>query len=49
MTGEKRRRAWQRGFNAESLAAWTPRLKGYRILARRLRTPAGEIDIVARR
>lgn len=25
------------------------RLRGYRILARRLRTPAGEIDLVARR
>ncbi len=45
----KRRRAWLRGMAAESLAAWVLRFKGYRILARRLRTPAGEIDIVARR
>ncbi len=45
----KRRRAWLRGFAAEGLAAWFLRLKGYRIVARRLRTPVGEIDIVARR
>lgn len=47
--GRKRRRAWARGFAAEGLATWVLRLKGYRILARRLRTPVGEIDIVARR
>ncbi len=45
----KRRRAWLHGFAAEGLAAWFLRLKGYRIVARRLRTPVGEIDIVARR
>jgi len=28
-------------------AAWALRLKGYRIVARRVRTPAGEIDLVA--
>lgn len=38
-----------RGRRAESLAAWMLRLKGFSILARRLRLPAGEIDIVARR
>lgn len=31
------------------LAALLLRLKGYRILATRLKTPAGEIDMVARR
>jgi len=31
------------------LAAWWLRLKGYRIVARRLRTPAGEIDLLVRR
>jgi putative endonuclease len=31
------------------VAVWLLRLKGYAILARRERTPAGEIDIVARR
>jgi putative endonuclease len=34
---------------AEWLCVWRLRLAGYRVLARRLRTPAGEIDIVARR
>ena len=44
-----RRRAEGRGRRAEDLSAWALRLKGYRILARRFRCPAGEIDIVARR
>lgn len=35
------------GRHAETLAAWFLLLKGYRIVDRRLRTPAGEIDIVA--
>ena len=37
------------GLLAEQLAAWGLRLRGYRILARRFRTPVGEIDLVARR
>ena len=37
------------GLRAESAAAWILRLKGYRILARRYKTPVGEIDIIARR
>lgn len=45
----RRRRDWHRGRRGEHLAAWWLRLKGYRILARDLRTPVGEIDIVARR
>jgi putative endonuclease len=44
-----RRRAWRRGVGAERAAALLLRLKGYRILARRYRTPMGEIDLVARR
>ena len=32
---------------ARTLAAWALRLKGYRILSRRLKTPLGEIDMVA--
>lgn len=45
-----RRRAGQSwGLAAENWAALWLRFKGYRILARRLRTPAGEIDLVARR
>ena len=41
--------AFRSGWQAETLAVWLLRLKGYRILARRLRLPGGEIDIVARR
>lgn len=41
--------ARRRGRRAEMLAAWMLRLKGFAILARGLRLPAGEIDIVARR
>ena len=44
-----RRQAYGRGLWAESAAAWLLRLKGYRILARRWRSPLGEIDLVARR
>jgi len=45
----RRRRAQSWGLAAETWAALWLRLKGYRILARRERTPAGEIDLVARR
>jgi putative endonuclease len=38
-----------RGRRAEALGAWLLRLKGFAILARRLRLGPGEIDIVARR
>ena len=44
-----RQQAEQSGRKAETLAHWLLRLKGYRILARRERTAAGELDIVARR
>jgi putative endonuclease len=44
-----RRRAFRLGLGAETKAAWLLRLKGYRILARRLRTPVGEADLVAGR
>ena len=39
--------AHSHGHRSESLAALWLRLKGYRILARRLKTHAGEIDLVA--
>ena len=42
-------RAEERGRGGESLAAWYLRLKGYAIVARRYKTPAGEIDLVASR
>ncbi len=43
------RQAEARGRRAETLGTWLLRAKGYHILARRFRTPAGELDIVARR
>jgi putative endonuclease len=41
--------AFQRGLSAESRAAMLLIAKAYRILARRWKTPFGEIDIVAGR
>src|SRR5258708_19620298 len=41
--------AFRTGISAESRAAAYLMAKGYRILAKRFRTPYGEIDIVARR
>src|SRR5258705_10354744 len=41
--------AFRTGLSAESRAAAFLMAKGYRILAKRFRTPHGEIDIVARR
>ncbi len=45
----KRVAAFQTGISAESRACVYLIAKGYRILARRFKTPHGEIDIVARR
>jgi len=44
-----KRRAHRRGHAAEQRCVWALRLKFYRILARRFRVPAGEIDLIARR
>lgn len=41
--------AEKRGRQGERIAAWWLRLKGWSILARRVRTPAGEVDLIARR
>ena len=49
MASNARRQAEKRGRRAESLAALFLRLKGYSILARNLRTPMGEIDLIARK
>jgi len=49
MTTARRQRAWRRGVTAETLCVVWLVLRGYRIIDRRLRTPVGEIDIVARR
>ena len=46
---EKRRRAYLFGLSAEVLAAWRLRLAGWRILKRRYKTKAGEIDLIAKR
>lgn len=46
---ESRRARERGGRRAETIAAWWLRLKGWTILARRLKTPLGEVDIVARR
>lgn len=45
----KRQRAEGWGRRAEMIAAWWLRLKGYRVLARRVRTPVGEVDLVVRK
>ena len=44
-----RRRAYRLGLRAETAASLCLMLKGYRVLARRYRTPAGEIDLIAKR
>lgn len=45
----ERQAAFRTGLSAESRAAALLIAKGFRILARRWRSPLGEIDIVARR
>ena len=47
--GERRRKAERLGHWGEQAAAWLLRLKGYRIIAHRARTPQGEIDLIAAR
>ncbi|ODA67889.1 hypothetical protein A7A08_01056 [Methyloligella halotolerans] len=44
---EARVKAYRRGVFAETLVALWLRLKGNRIVARRYKTPVGEIDLVA--
>ena len=46
---DARKRSERHGHRAERLAAWFLRLKGYRVIARRWRTGAGEIDLVVKR
>jgi putative endonuclease len=45
----RRRQSERAGLRAERLAELMLRLKLYRILARRYKTPVGEIDLIARR
>lgn len=49
MSTSARRAAQRRGHRAELAAALLLRAKGYRVLERRFRSRAGEIDLVARR
>jgi putative endonuclease len=44
-----KQRAERHGRFAERLAAWSYRLRGFRVVAERYRTPAGEIDLIVRR
>lgn len=48
-TGAERATSFQTGLSAERRACLYLSAKGYRILARRYRTPHGEIDVVAKR
>ncbi|WP_293876048.1 MULTISPECIES: YraN family protein [unclassified Sphingomonas] len=48
-TTAARQAAEAAGRRGERLAGWWLRLKGWTILDRRVRTPAGEVDLVARR
>ncbi len=45
----KRQAAEAAGRRGERIAGWWLRLKGWQILARRVRTPAGEVDLIARK
>ena len=45
----KREIAERRGRRGEGLAAFWLRLHGWRVVARRVKTPRGEIDLVMRR
>lgn len=49
MANDRRAAAEARGRRAETIAAWLLRLKGWRILARRVKVAGGEVDIIARR
>lgn len=46
---ESRRAAETRGRDGERRAAWWLWLRGWKILDRRVRTPAGEVDLVVRK
>ncbi|MGI9365100.1 MAG: YraN family protein [Rhizobiaceae bacterium] len=44
-----RKKAYRKGKRAEMFAALALRLKGYRIAAKRFKTPVGEVDLIARK
>ncbi len=49
MPKARRERAERQGRWAELAALWSLRLKGYRLLAHRYKSPHGEIDLIVRR
>ncbi|SEI86649.1 putative endonuclease [Sphingomonas sp. OV641] len=49
LSPDQRRTAESAGRRGERLAAWWLRLKGWRILDHRVRTPAGEVDLIAQK
>ena len=46
---DDRQSRYRLGHYAETICVWHLRLRGYRVLSRRFKTPVGEIDIIARR
>ena len=46
---QARQRAWRRGWWAEQVALLWLYSRGYRLVARRYRTPVGEIDLILRK
>ena len=46
---KNRQLAQRHGHHAEFIALWFLRLKGYRLLAHRFKSPGGEIDLIMRR
>ncbi len=46
---DSRRAAETRGRDGERRAAWWLWLRGWKVLDRRVRTPAGEVDLVVRK
>ena len=47
LKNKARIQAYWKGHRGEALAAWFLRAKFYHILARRFKTPVGEIDLIA--
>lgn len=41
--------AEKRGRRGEAVAAWFLRIRGWRIVGERVKTPRGEVDLIARR
>ena len=49
MKSRDKSRSYRLGLVAERYVAWGLRLRGYKILAMRYKTPVGEIDLIARK